>query len=358
MSNILGMWISLGKRQTANPDPHPAEWPIDIACPIPQKRTKTIFESRQDEETAVSELLSAKSTRDSTTSSELMAKIEQLRALFHRLCTDDQLDLAIYSSLDQNQKEVVDSILSKRYKESLIKELTNLSRLKQGAIDTYLHMKAKRMDHVEKSILSMQLNILREGFKSVHYGTARPKDLHDAVNKKLFKYYFDGWMDSEKPISISSIPSSKSKISNPPEILPRHAALFCIKKGLTNFWFKTVSTKFLEAVMNVSLEKVKSYCVKRFSVKLLEIFPESFCDSEVYFKTLAQRVKTPKFKLPLTLKEIVFSYQKTKKKMMKLRVITEENELEEFKTEFGAETYREHLVKWRGGVLNTLGSSQ
>lgn len=253
------MWIALGKRQTGIPLETSFAWPdLEIACPIPQKRVKDISfgEIGNTEETAAAELLCEESTQASIDSSGLGSRIEQLKILFLELCIEDQLDLILYRSLDAEQKDIVNAILAKRYKESLFTSLqsANLDKLK---LDTYPHMRVKRMDHSEKSILSMQLTMLRDNFKSEHYGTSRPKDLHDAINKQLFRKYFDCWMDPNKLIPISSASSPKVKNPAPPELLPRHAAIFCMKKGLTKFWFKAVSTNFLEAVANVSLEDLR-----------------------------------------------------------------------------------------------------
>ena len=358
MSNILGMWIALGKRQTGSPFEASFAWPdLEIACPIPQKRMKdTSFGVGKIEEAAVAELLCEESTQASTDSSGLTSRIEQLKTMFLELCIEDQLDLVLYRSLDDEQKEIVDSIISKRYKESLFTSLqsTDFDKLK---LDTYPHMRVKRMDHSEKSILSMQLTMIRDDFKSEHYGTSRPKDLHDAINKQLFRKYFDRWIDPDQLIPISSATSPKMRNSGPPEMLPRHAAIFCMKKGLTKFWFKAASSKFLEAVVNVSLEELRQYCQSRFSLKIDEIFSDATDDPDAYFLTLAEKINNPKFKLPLTLKEITYSQQKVKRKLMKLKKITEENELEEFKAHFGAATYRENLTNWKGGVTNLHGSS-
>lgn len=358
MSNILGMWIALGKRQTGTQLETSYAWPdLDIACPIPQKRVKdTSFGVGSIEESAGAELLCEESTQASTDSSGLASRIEQLKLLFLELCIEDQLDLVLYRSLDAEQKEIVDSILAKRYKESLITSLQG-SNFQQQKLDTYPHMRVKRMDHSEKSILSMQLTMLRDKFKSEHYGTSRPKDLHDAINKQLFRKYFDGWMDPDQLIPISSASSPKVKNSGPPEMLPRHAAIFCMKKGLTKFWFKAVSSKFLEAVSNIGLKELIEYCRTRFSLKIDEIFADETTDPDAYFLSLAEKIKNPKFKLPLTLQEIAYSQQKVQKKLLKLKKITEESELEEFKTHFGAATYKENIASWKGGVSNMLGSS-
>src|SRR5205823_4374470 len=110
MSNILGMWIALGKRQTGIPLETSFAWPdLEIACPIPQKRVKEISIGVGNiEETAATELLCEESTQASTDSSGLTSRIEQLKMLFLELCIEDQLDLNLYRSLDAEQKEIVD----------------------------------------------------------------------------------------------------------------------------------------------------------------------------------------------------------------------------------------------------------
>lgn len=319
---------------------------MDIACPTPQKRTKSISsEKALDEPTGV-ELVSEDSTKASSHSPCLKGKVEQLKRFFLDICRDDCIDLEVYRGLDDAQVRVVAAILGKRYKDSLLRELATAgSEIK--TIESFAHMKPKRMDHTEKSILSVQLTVLRDKFKAEHYGTSRPKDLHDEINKRLFRRYFAEWQDPDQLISIASADSPRAKTVVPPEELPRHSAIFCMKKGLTRFWFKAVSTKFLDAVVNINVEEIKRFCNSRFEAKLEEIFGECSADSNTYFDALADKVQNSKFKLPLTLREIEFSYQKTNKKMTKLRRVTEDSELQEFQTRFGAESYYDQWARWR-----------
>lgn len=360
MSNILGLWIALGKRHVEFQAGLQKDCQdIEIACPIPQKRVKNCWIGEKLEFSPKVESLydeSVQSTHASLDSSILEKRIEKMKQFFTLLCNEDLIELKIYRSFDYEQRAIVDSILEKRYKDSLLKALkTATSEIEK--LDSYLFLKVKRMDHSEKSILSMQLTMLREEFKSQYYGTLRPRDLHDEINKKIFRFYFDKWIDPDSLISLSSVNDNRGRGTRLAESLPRHAAIFCMKKGLTKFWFRAVSSKFLDAILNMSLAELQKYCKSRLSLKLDEIFTLNV-DPEAYFQALAERIKNPKFKLPLTLKEVAFSHFKTTKKIKKLRKITLDNEVEEFKTHFGEESYMDALALWKGGVSNTLGSSK
>ncbi len=278
-------------------------------------------------------------------------KIEALKEIFLKVSTQDLLDLNLYNKLDTSQMKVVDAIFSKRYKTDLFAAMKNQT---EGELNTFLYLVPKRMDHCEKSSMSIRLSILREKFKESEYGDKRPKDLHDQINRALFKVYFDPCIDSEEMVEISKSGGQDDARSSKDKKIPRRSAIFCMKKGLTKCWFRSISSKFLNQLVNIKPDEIKKYYFDRFMIKLDEIFGpkdnreygrDESLDS--YYDHMLKKIENKKFKLPLTSKELEHCDNKALKKIGKLRKYTDSGETEDFKEKYGEAVYVDKLNAWR-----------
>lgn len=348
MSDILGSWLICKRQHFALGKAACYQWPdpgIEQLF-VPEKRVKTasVFDRPEPLRDCVADCMSEESTKVSAGASYTPTKAEDVKLLFSHLFSKDQLDMKAYRQLAPEKQEVVLMIFKKRYKQPLIDQIKHANN-SVASISTFEHLKLKRMDHCEKTIMSMILNTVRDRFKQEYYGSTRPKDLHDEINKVLFSKYFDYWVISETLVEIAKQTGTDGN-SDGSELLPRRSAIFCMKKGLTKYWFKAVSTKFIDNLLTVDLETVQTYCQARYSLKLDEIFGTQTEYKDNYFSELGFRIESPKFKLPFTFKELELCYLKAKKKILKLRKLTEESELEEFKAQFGELGYKEAYSKW------------
>jgi hypothetical protein len=278
-------------------------------------------------------------------------KIEALKEIFLKVSTQDLLDLKLYNKLDASQMKVVDAIFNKRYRTELIASIKNQT---EGELNTFQYLVPKRMDHCEKSSMSIRLSILREKFKESEYGDKRPKDLHDQINKALFRVYFDPCIDSEEMVEISKSGGQDDPRGSKEKKIPRRSAIFCMKKGLTKCWFRSISSKFLNHLVNIKPEEIKKYYFDRFMIKLDEIFGpkdnreyglEESLDS--YYDSMLKKIENKKFKLPLTSRELEHCDIKALKKISKLRRYTDSGETEDFKEKYGEAAYVEKLNAWR-----------
>lgn len=277
-------------------------------------------------------------------------KIEALKEIFLKVSMQDVLDLKLYNKLDPFQVKVVDAIFNKRYKSELF---TAIKSQPDGELNTFQFLIPKRMDHCEKSSMSIRLSILREKFKESEYGDKRPKDLHDQINRALFKVYFDPCIDSEEMVEISKSGGQDDPRGTKEKKIPRRSAIFCMKKGLTKCWFRSISTKFLTQLLQIKSEEIKKYYFDRFMIKLDEIFGpkdnreygrDESLDS--YFEHMVSKIQNKKFKLPLTSKELDHCDSKALKKISKLRKFTETGEKEDFQEKYGDGAYLEKYQAW------------
>lgn len=280
-------------------------------------------------------------------------KIEALKELFLKVSTHDVLDLKLYNKLDTSQMKVVDAIFNKRYKSELFAAMKSQT---DGELNTFQYLVPKRMDHCEKSSMSIRLSILREKFKESEYGDKRPKDLHDQINRALFRVYFDPCIDSEEMVEISKSGGQDDPRGSKEKKIPRRSAIFCMKKGLTKCWFRSISNKFLNQLVQIRPEEIKKYYFDRFMIKLDEIFGpkdnkeysrEDSLDS--YYEHMLKKIENKKFKLPLTSKELEHCDNKALKKIGKLRKFTDIGETEDFKEKYGEGAYLEKLTTWQLG---------
>lgn len=273
-------------------------------------------------------------------------KIEEIKAIFFKISTQDTLDMQAYHALDSNQLQIVNEIFHKRYEPDIFKAI---EQCKQDQLCVYDYLIKKRMDHCEKSSLSLRLAILRTQFTLPEDSNiqAANKDISDNVNNRLFKYYFDHWINPERMMEITKGVHSGDDEKMTPVILPRKNAIFCVRKGLTKGWFKSISTKFLNHLITISCELLKIYYFERFQVKLDEIFgDDNPTDMETYCEKMKAKIRDKKFKLPLTSKELEYCDLKAFKKIKKLRKYTDESEYREFKEHYGDQEFAERYQSW------------
>lgn len=281
-------------------------------------------------------------------------KIRDLKELIRLISEQDKLDLVKYASLDPDQKRVIDAIFIKRYKEDILKEIPIALAQNQPYLDTYKYLQPKRMDHCEKSSMSIKLGLVKETFISTEYGKRRPKDLRDDINRTIFKKYFHECIDPDQLVEVSKGSGDEEKPSAS-DMMVRRSAIFCMKKGLTKCWFKSISTKFLNLIMRISVDQVKKYYFDRFLIKLDEIFGNDSESMEGYYEKMLAKINSKKFKLPLTSRELEKCEEKASKKIRKLRVNTTKQEEEDFKAAFGEDWKAKHEA-WLNEQPNTGGS--
>lgn len=349
MADILGTWLACKRSHLALGIRVCLQWPEPATEQFfePEKRLK--LESMNDwlwkHEHCKADSISDKSTQQSAEVSEPPAtRANELKILFTGVFCKDELDLSLYRRLSLEQRQATLLILGKRYNKPLIDQLEQ-KEVSTTSIQTFQYMKLKRMDHCEKTVVSMQLSILRDRFKLERYCSSRPKELHKDINTALFKEYFANWLNPEALVEMSR-PLRCDSPSEGSEWLPRQSALFCMKKGLTKFWFKAVSTKFIDAVQAVDLAAVQSYCEERYPLKLDKIFGSDLETPDNYFLDLSRRIANNKFKLPLTKRELELCYTKAQNKISMLRKATEEQEMNEFKAYFGDASFKQEYENW------------
>lgn len=271
-------------------------------------------------------------------------KIRDLKEILKLISEQDKLDLALYASLDPDQKRVIDAIFKKRYKMEIFPEIQNGLTNNQIFIETFKFLQPKRMDHCEKSSMSIKLGLVKDTFISNEYGKRRPKDLRDDINRTIFKKYFHECIDPDQMVEVSKGSGEDEKPTDS-ELLPRRSAIFCMKKGLTKCWFKSISTKFLNLITNINVDQVKRYYFDRFLIKLDEIFGWEQESMEGYYDKMIQKIESKKFKLPLTSKELEKCEEKANKKIKKLKVHTAQQEAEDFKTKY-KDDWQKYLAQW------------
>ena len=349
----MNVWISLGKRSLSpfvSTDlsflDRPRVEKARVKKPLPTRNEKPIpvievscSDSDSDDNDQPMSLSLSSGYKPRT----FHPKIEELKQVFMKISREDTLDLGLYKNLDDDQKKVVDAIFVKRYKPEIV---AAISLEKNAQMPIFEYLVKKRMDHCEKTSMSLRLSILREKFKEVEYGDKRPKDLHDEINKLLFKKYFDTCIDSEEPVEISKNVSGTGDLNDKSKYLPRRSAIFCMKKGLTKCWFRSISSKFLSSLMKIKVEDLKKYYFERFVIKLDEIFGPTNDYLEGYYETLINKIQNKKFKLPLTSKELEFCDSKAVKKINKLKKYTEAGEKEDFRFKYGENRYLEKYNAW------------
>ena len=271
-------------------------------------------------------------------------KIRDLKELIKLISEQDKLDLALYASLDTDQKRVIDAIFKKRYKMDIFPEILNALANNQPFIETFKFLQPKRMDHCEKSSMSIKLGLVKDTFISNEYGKRRPKDLRDDINRTIFKKYFHECINPDQMVEVSKGSGEEEKPTDS-ELLPRRSAIFCMKKGLTKCWFKSISTKFLNLITNINVDQVKRYYFDRFLIKLDEIFGWEQESLEGYYDKMIEKINSKKFKLPLTSRELEKCEEKANKKIKKLKVHTIQQEAEDFKTAY-KDNWQHHLNQW------------
>lgn len=281
-------------------------------------------------------------------------KIRDLKELVRLISEQDKLDLVLYVALDPDQKRVIDAIFTKRYKEEILKEIPLALAQNLPFIDTYTFLQPKRMDHCEKSSMSIKLGLVKETFISTEYGKRRPKDLRDDINRTIFKKYFHDCINPDQMVEVSKGSGEDDKPSAS-DMMVRRSAIFCMKKGLTKCWFKSISSKFLNLIMKISVEQVKKFYFDRFLIKLDEIFGNDGESMEGYYDRMLRKINSKKFKLPLTSKELEKCEEKATKKIRKLRVNTTKQEEEDFRAAFG-EDWKAYHEAWLN-EQSTLGGS-
>lgn len=359
MSTFMDSWFCLGKRVLSYESEfdfifvHPStasrlapkKTPISRK-PVPVETRVESSDESETEDTSVPVSFPSKYKPKS-----YHPKIEALKELFLKVSTQDVLDLRLYNKLDGSQMKVVDAIFNKRYKPDLLAAIKSQT---DGEINTFQFLVPKRMDHCEKSSMSIRLSILREKFKESEYGDKRPKDLHDQINRALFRVYFDPCIDSEEMVEISKSGGQDDPRSSKEKKIPRRSAIFCMKKGLTKCWFRSISNKFLNQLVHIKPEEIKKYYFDRFMIKLDEIFGpkdnreygrDDSLDS--YYEHMLKKIENKKFKLPLTSKELEHCDNKALKKIGKLRKYTDLGEKEDFIEKYGEGAYVEKLAAWR-----------
>lgn len=281
-------------------------------------------------------------------------QIELIKLLFKQISLEDRMDLKIYRALAPDMQEVVKQIFIKRYNKQLVQKID--ASKEEEWISTYEYLQLKRVDHCEKSSMSLKLGILKERFIAQEYGRKRPKDLKEDINKAIFRRYFDARMDGEEPMEICKTDSIRRSNKDVPESLPRRSAIFCMKKGLTKCWFRSISSRFLKELMDIKIEEVKKYYFQRFLIKLDEIFGYTG-PLEQYHQVMVKKIHNKKFKLPLTAKELDLCDAKAVKKISKLKKMTDEFEEKDFRDIYGKELCQEMLRKYRDAEQSTADHS-
>lgn len=271
-------------------------------------------------------------------------KIGDLKELIRLISEQDKLDLVRYAALDPDQKRVIDAIFNKRYKSEILAEIPLALAQNLPTLDTYKFLQPKRMDHCEKSSMSIKLGLVKETFISTEYGKRRPKDLRDDINRTIFKKYFHDCINPDQKVEVSKGSGEDEKTSEA-EMMVRRSAIFCMKKGLTKCWFKSISSKFLNLIMKISVDQVKKYYFDRFLIKLDEIFGNDAESMDGYYDRMLTKINSKKFKLPLTSKELEKCEEKATKKIRKLKVNTIKQEEEDFRAAFGEE-WKTHHETW------------
>jgi len=340
MDSPFGLWLTLRKRSQP-----PWEW--EGWGPVTEKpRQNKPLKGRDDKSTASTVTEDQNSPSNEQSASRFLWKvgdprIDELKSLFRTLCVEDRLDMKLFRNFSPGQVKIAEAILRKRYKVEL---WDRILKFEGDSLETFDYILPKRMDHCEKTSMSLKLTILRERFKESQYGHSRPKDLHDAINAAFFRKYFHPCFDPEALVEVS-----RHSISPIPETMPRRSAIFCMKKGLTKSWFKAISSKFLKEVLSISCEEMQSYYFDKFSIKLNEIFnPKGDHFTDSYYDEMLSKINSDKFKLPFTSKELQFCEFKASKKIQKLQKYTVMQEMQEFRAKFGDQMFKAELDRWSG----------
>jgi hypothetical protein len=268
-------------------------------------------------------------------------KIQELKEIIKLISEEDKLDLNLYSSLDPDQKRVIDAIFRKRYKPEIFVEIANGLANKVQFLETFKCLQPKRMDHCEKSSMSIKLGLVKDTFITTEYGKRRPKDLRDDINRTIFKKYFHDCINPDQLVEVSKGSGEEIKPVDS-DMMPRRSAIFCMKKGLTKCWFKSISSKFLNMIMSIKVDQVKRYYFDRFLIKLDEIFGWDNESMDGYYDKMIEKINSKKFKLPLTSKELEKCEEKANKKIKKLKVHTFNQEHEDFKAHFQDDWFKHH----------------
>lgn len=286
-------------------------------------------------------------------------QVQQLKEFFRTLFTEDCLDMSLYQNMCRDQKAVVVSIIKRRFKESLLGEMTKCT---SGKLPTFSHILKKRVDHCEKSAMTVMISTLREKQKLLQSDEQNPQPPKENINLKLFRRFFPSWVDPFEPVQIyQSECDQQNEKCRKPKQMSRINAAFCIKMGLTGCWSRVVSTRLLKGLLSITSEEMRIYYVnKKISIKLEEIFggPQHVNDDEdnlrCYYTYLREKIEGKKFKLPLSNMELQECEQLARSRIKNQFEFTSCNEREEFKNRYGDIEYIEKHVEWSSQELPEL----
>lgn len=363
MESALSLTILLGKRRAMDESLDYSKLQVGMICK-PKKPLLMASPLNQPPEplTVKEEDISDNENDDSTTNTNHMIgkyvpqvyhpQIEQLKELIMNLSQHDRISVTQLKQLNAHQIKAFKNILARRYDEKLQGEIEKMLKAEEPTpefISTYEYLNIKRVDHCEKSIMSLKLTLLKDSYLSKDYGKYKPLGAKDKISRAVFDQYFCSKFNPDEEVLISQPDRHGANPENDKKLVRRYA-IFCMKKGLTKSWFKSVSTKLIDRIDSIQVEDVIKYYFDHIDIKLDEIFqPKGKPDSEPdegYYKTLDEKVSNNKFKLPFTKKELEKCEVRAKKKIKKNRPFIEKSEREDFQRVFGSKRWEREYETW------------